>query len=42
MATLETQYKNYLQRNLDSTFTFDEWKTWWGESISAALDYMQT
>jgi len=42
MATLETQYKNYLRDNTDSKFTFDEWKTWWGESISAALDNMQT
>jgi len=25
MATLETQYKNYLKENPESTFTFEEW-----------------
>jgi len=27
MATLETQYKNYLSNHPDSKFTFDEWKS---------------
>jgi hypothetical protein len=26
MATLETQYKNYLTSNPDSTLSFEEWK----------------
>jgi hypothetical protein len=25
MATLETQYKNYLKENPDCNYTFDEW-----------------
>jgi hypothetical protein len=25
MATLETQYKNYIQENPTSTLTYDEW-----------------
>ncbi len=26
MMTLESQYKEYLENNPDSTYTFDEWK----------------
>lgn len=26
MATLETQYKNYITSNPDSTLSFEEWK----------------
>ena len=37
MATLETQYKNYLKDNPDSEFTFDEWRVWLGEQIKEAL-----
>jgi hypothetical protein len=37
MATLETQYKNYLRDNPDSKFTFDEWKEWWGKTLVTAL-----
>ena len=37
MATLETQYKNYLKDNPDSKFTFDEWKKWLGDQINEAL-----
>lgn len=37
MSTLETQYKNYLQRNLDSTFTFEEWKEWLGKTLVTSL-----
>jgi hypothetical protein len=33
MATLETQYKNFMSENPDSTFTFDEWKKWFGENL---------
>ena len=28
MSTLETQYKNYLKENPESTFTFEEWSDW--------------
>jgi len=31
MATLQTQYKNYLKENPDSTLTFVEWFKKWGE-----------
>jgi hypothetical protein len=37
MATLETQYKNYMSENPDSAFTFDEWKKWLGENLAKAL-----
>ena len=37
MATLETQYKNYLLENPDSKFTFDEWKEWLGNQLNEAL-----
>ena len=37
MATLETQYKNYLLNNPDSKFTFDEWKEWLGNQLNEAL-----
>ena len=28
MSTLETQYKNYLNENPESAFTFEEWSDW--------------
>lgn len=28
MSKLETQYKNYLKENPESTFTFEEWSDW--------------
>lgn len=31
MATLQTQYKNYLKENPNSTLTFVEWFKKWGE-----------
>jgi len=40
MATLETQYKNYLIDNPDSILTFDEWKIQFGENIKSALQRM--
>jgi len=34
MATLETQYKNYLVVNTESKFTFEEWmEQVWGPSV---------
>jgi hypothetical protein len=38
MATLETQYKNYLLKNPDSKFTFDQWKEWLGNQLNEALE----
>jgi len=40
MATLETQYKNFLRENPESKFTFDEWKEWLGKSIEKELKIM--
>ena len=37
MATLETQYKNYLLNNPDSKFTFEQWKEWLGNQLNEAL-----
>ena len=36
MATLETQYKNYIQENPTSTLTYDEWldKKFWEIYVS--------
>ena len=33
MATLETQYKNYMDANPESTFTFEEWKEDFGGNV---------
>lgn len=41
MATLETQYKNYLDKNPLSEFTFDEWKRWWGKTLEQAFKDME-
>jgi hypothetical protein len=37
MATLETQYKNFLLENPESMLTFDEWKEWLGKQLEEAL-----
>lgn len=37
MATLETQYKNYMDENPKSTFTFEEWKEDFGSRISSSM-----
>jgi hypothetical protein len=37
MATLETQYKNYLIDNPESTLTFDEWKEDFGTKIMTSM-----
>jgi len=37
MATLETQYKDFLYDHPESKFTFEEWKEWFGKSISEAI-----
>jgi hypothetical protein len=40
MSTLETQYQNYLQKNPNSSFTFEEWKTWFGKMLVQGLNEM--
>ncbi len=42
MATLETQYKNFLIDNPTSTFTFEEWKKDHGVKIGAAIKRSST
>lgn len=37
MATLETQYENFLLENPESKITFDEWKERLGEQLKKAL-----
>jgi hypothetical protein len=37
MATLETQYKNFLLENPESMLTFDEWKEWLGKQLEESL-----
>jgi hypothetical protein len=39
--TLESQYKQFLKHNPDSTFSFKEWKQWHGNEIKQALTDMQ-
>ena len=41
MATLETQYKNYLNDNPNSEITFDEWKEWFGNQLVNAFKKME-
>lgn len=41
MATLETQYKNYLKDNPDSKFSFDEWKVWFGNQIKEGMESLK-
>jgi len=38
MATLETQYKNFLKSNPTSTFTFEEWKKKWADDIRPIIE----
>lgn len=38
MATLEGQYKRYIQENPDSTFTYDDWLKWFGERLVMASE----
>jgi hypothetical protein len=40
MATLETQYKNFLKDNPDTTFSFNEWMSWHRIQIEQALIQM--
>ena len=37
MATLETQYKNFLLGNPNSKITFEEWKEWLGKQLEEEL-----
>ena len=38
MATLEGQYKRYMESNPDSTFTYDDWLKWFGERLLTASE----
>jgi hypothetical protein len=40
MATLETQYRNYMESNPTAEFTFEEWKKWWGDTLHNAFTEM--
>lgn len=37
MATLETQYKNFLLENPELKLTFDEWKEWLKKQFEESL-----
>lgn len=37
MATLETQYKNFLLENPESNITFEEWKVLLGKKLEQAF-----
>jgi hypothetical protein len=37
MATLETQYKNYLSHNPESKFTFEEWREYMAKNIEKSI-----
>jgi hypothetical protein len=43
MATLQTQYKNYLQENPTSKLTYDEWmeQIWASYIINFQIDYKE-
>ena len=38
MATLETQYWNFLEKNPSSTLTFEEWKQKWADDIRPIIE----
>ena len=38
MATLETQYWNFLEKNPKSTLTFEEWKQKWADDIRPIIE----
>jgi hypothetical protein len=38
MATLQTQYRNYMEKNPLSEFTYEQWLKWHGEMIKNAYD----
>lgn len=38
MSTLESQYESFKVLNPESTFTFDEWKNWYGEMLRDSLE----
>jgi hypothetical protein len=41
MATLETQYKNFLLENPESKRTFEEWKEWFGNQILEQINELR-
>ena len=40
MATLETQYKNFLKDNPSENISFEEWKQRWTENIRAFIEQL--
>jgi hypothetical protein len=38
MATLETQYWNFLEKNPSSTLTFEEWKQKWADDMRPIIE----
>lgn len=41
MATLQTQYRNYMEKNPLSEFTYDQWLKWYGEILQKAYVEMK-
>ena len=41
MASLETQYWNFLESNPGSTLTFEEWKTKLGNELKESIDRIE-
>lgn len=41
MATLQTQYRNYMEKNPLSEFTYDQWLKWHGEILQKAYVEMK-
>jgi hypothetical protein len=41
MASLETQYKRYLEENPESTFTYEQWLKWHSEMLSKGLQELK-
>jgi hypothetical protein len=41
MATLQTQYRNYMEKNPLSEFTYEQWLKWYGEMLQGAYVEMK-
>lgn len=42
MTTLETQYRNFMEKNPTVEFTFEDWKVWWGAQIAKSFNQLKT
>lgn len=40
MATLETQYKNYLKNNPSVDISFEEWKKRWSDNVASVIEQL--